>query len=131
MAKLGHRLKQRHSYSAGTQTGASVKPPSILGGSILEGDRLLAWLREHDPESVPTDEELASVQLIGTDCTSESIQWLYADLWRASVDEVRAYFTREAPESLLSDAGSRLNGLYRERAEAERRNLSAVTNIPG
>ncbi|HXQ30128.1 MAG TPA: hypothetical protein VN848_12780, partial [Gemmatimonadales bacterium] len=45
---------------------------------------------------------------------------LYEDaLYSAGVDDVRAYFQREAPAAVFSDDGARLNGLHRERAERE------------
>jgi hypothetical protein len=104
--------------TADTQTDTPAKPPPLI-----EGDLLLSWLRENDPENVPTDRELAAVELIGTDCTDTHIAWLYADLWHASVDEVRAYWAAELPEILLTDAGARLNGYHREHPEHVGRTL--------
>jgi hypothetical protein len=106
--------KKARKAPAAKTTAQTLPPPQ------LQGDALLAWLRENAHEHLPTDAELAAVKLIGMDCTIQAhAEWLYAELWHASVDEVRAYFEREAPDILQSDAGSRLNGLHRQRAERD------------
>jgi hypothetical protein len=114
--KLGQRIRQDVGRELPTEdvvVRSGGPPPQ------LEGDALLAWLREHDPDHAPTDDELAAVELIGADVTSESPEWLYAELWHAGADEVREYFEREASDIVQSDAGARLNGLHRERAERD------------
>jgi len=117
MTRNRNNAQARRAHAA-TPRSAVSEPPSQL-----EGDGLLAWLRESAPDRIPTEAELAAVELRGIDCIADVLyhrHLLYEDaLYTVGVEDIRAYFQREAPAAVLSDDGARLNGLHRERAERE------------
>ena|SRR5271165_2646622 len=120
---MGKLTSNRNNARARTQAAPTIKTESdVVLRAAHEGDGALAWIRANAPDCV-TDAELASVELQGIDLVADvpfHHHVLYdQSLITASVDEVRAYFTREAPDTLQSDDGARLNGLHRERAERD------------
>jgi len=116
MSRGSKRRRKAIQAAEAKQTDAPAKVPP----SELEGDALLGWLCEHD--QAPSDVELAAVELIGADTIADVPFHHYGlydeSIFTGSVDDVRTYFEREAPDAIFSDDAARLTGLLRTHAEA-------------
>jgi hypothetical protein len=120
MGKLGQRIRQSHTEPAPADRLSEKRWPP----SSARGDELFAWMRENDPDSCPTAEELANATPIGRDWVEEdaflSDTILYEGLaYDAPVDQVLEYFGNQWPDALFTEEGARVNGVLRERSEAQ------------
>jgi hypothetical protein len=84
------------------------------------GDRALAWLEQHAPETVPTGDELSSVTAIPQDHIEPSAYdegLFFADsplrFEELSTDELVEHFRRVNPAAIQSDRGARFNAWRR------------------